>query len=88
MTNADVQKTIAQFAARGRTLAEWDAINFLGARELLTRQPDHKLALETVQHYTEYLATGVEACTFAKFMLPEFFTDEEIAERDRALAAP
>ena len=87
MKQSDVNTVIGQFAARGRTLAEWDAVNFLGARELLTREPNHKLAAEVVEHYTSFLATGIEACRFAKFMLPEFFTDEEIAERDRALAA-
>ncbi len=86
MTQAEVQKVIEQFAARGLRLHEWAAVNFLGARELLARDPSHKLAAEVVQHYLNFLATEVESCCFAVFMLPEFWTAEEIAERERAQA--
>ena len=83
MTNEDVARVISSAAARGIKLSEYEVISFLGAKELLAREPENPHASITVRHFVNYMATGVQQKSFAEFMLPEFFTDEELAEQQQ-----
>lgn len=83
MTNADVVHVIGQAAARGIKIADYEATTFLGAKELLEKEPNNANALIAVRTYTQFLETGIKPVSFSEFMLPEFETDEEIAERAR-----
>jgi hypothetical protein len=72
VTNSDVRNVISNAASRGIELDEVEAFTFLGARELLQRDPDHCLARQVVANFTTYISTGKKPWSFAEFMLPDF----------------
>jgi hypothetical protein len=91
MTEAQVEKLIEDAAARGIEVDRSRATTFLGARELLARDPDHEDAKRVVIAYSQFLQTGKPPKdSFAEFLMGPFETDEEIAEekkqRDEYLA--
>jgi len=75
MTNAEVEKVVAQAAARGIRISTFEATTFLGASALLEREPDNLNARQVVENFTRYLSTGTKPWSFAEFLLPEFCTD-------------
>jgi hypothetical protein len=86
MTNADVANVVATAAGRGIRISDYEALVFLGAKEILARDADNKDALEVVEGFTRYMATGIEPSGFAEFFLPLPETDETIAERAKGRA--
>jgi hypothetical protein len=83
MTQAQVDKVIADAAKRGIEVSQLDATTFLGARELLAKDPENKLAREVVEESMQQFTTGKEPTGFARFILPIFETDEELAASDK-----
>ena len=75
---------IGNAASRGVTVSENEAVAFLGAKELLAHDSDHRLAREVVENFTKYIATGKKPWSFAEFMLPDLSTDEERAQMKAA----
>lgn len=87
MRQADVDAVVASARARGRSIDDYHAAVFVGAREILAKEPDNKAAAEVVSNFTKFLATGIETPSFAQFALPLPETEEELAaQRDRAAA--
>jgi hypothetical protein len=81
MTQAEVDLLTSAAAIRG--IHGFDARMFLGAKALLAANPNNRVARSVVEELTRQMATGEQPTTFALFMLPEFFTDEELAEEKR-----
>jgi hypothetical protein len=84
MTNDDVEQFIQLAASKcGRTVDSYKASTYLAARKILTNDPENIAAATVVNSFNEYLSTGVEKVSFASFLLPTPYTDEEIAASDR-----
>jgi hypothetical protein len=78
MTNAQVAKIISDAASRGIEVSEDEVCTFLGAKELLLKEPNNKVARQVVEESTKHFRTGEKPTSFARFVLPIFETDEEI----------
>jgi hypothetical protein len=83
MTQADVDLVMSAAAIRGIHVDEDEARMFLGAKGILAADPSNKLARQVIEESTRLLTTGQRPTTFARFMLPIFYTEEEIAENER-----
>jgi hypothetical protein len=81
MTDADVARVVSSAAARGRHITDYEAAVFLGAREILAKDPGNAAAQSVVEEFAAFLESGVELRSFARFLLPIAETDEEIAVR-------
>jgi hypothetical protein len=80
MTNADVEDVIlGSKKAYGTTLSVYEAKVYLGARELLLKEPENPIALEVVEAYVRHIKTGERLTSFSEFVLPIPYTDEEIS---------
>jgi hypothetical protein len=86
MTNAGVQHMIAKFNSRGRSLSPSQAATYLLAVETLQHTPDHEPAAEVISNYASYLVNGEMPVSFAEFLLPIGYTDEQKAESSRIRA--
>ena len=85
MTQADVQELIEQAKSKfGRIIDDFDASVFLGAQEILAEDSTNAHAAEVVRVFNTYMKTGVKKTSFAEFLLPLPYTDEEIAASDRS----
>ncbi len=78
MTNAEVERVISSARERGVTADSYAAKTFLGAREVLERDPDNRDARTTLSNYSLFLSGGPRPKSFSEFFLPIFETDEEI----------
>jgi hypothetical protein len=87
VTNADVRALIDLAAGLGRTVDAYDAAVFLGAKEILRDDPENSDAVETVNWFNRFLRTGIVEPCMAQFLLPVFYTTEEIAEAEEIRAA-
>jgi hypothetical protein len=80
VTNAEVQTLIELAAGLGRTVDAYDASTYLGAKEILSTDPENSDAVETVNWFNRFLKTGEIKPCMAQFRLPLAYTAEEIAE--------
>jgi hypothetical protein len=91
LTNAQVSEVVENAAKHGRVLDRYLATVFLGSKEFLAAHPDSQPAKDTVSEFSKFFAVGTPMTSFAQFMLPTFYTDEELAHqkkvRDEYLAA-
>lgn len=83
MKQADVDRVVANAATRGVAADDLEAASFLLAHELLVKNPKHEAALEVIRNFNHRLATGEEVRSFAQFLLPVPYTDEEREEEER-----
>ena len=83
MTNADVINLIKYCDELGREIDSYRAKVVLQAREINVRDSKNAAALEVVQNFVSFLNTGIVVDSFAEFLLPCAYTDEEIAEHNR-----
>jgi hypothetical protein len=82
LTNADVLEVITGArTAYGRDLTDYDVKVYLGAKEILEREPHNVAAQEVVKNFTTFLRTGENVVSFAEFTLPTPYTDEEKLEQ-------
>jgi hypothetical protein len=92
MTEAQVEETIHAAEILGRELSHFQASIFLLAKEIVAGGPseDFETAKAVVRDYSRYIANGTVVTSFAQFLLPIPFTDEEKAHskklRDEFLA--
>ena len=70
MTNAQVAEIVAGAAQRGIEVDSYDASVFLGAQEILEREPHNANAREVVANFTTWMQTGIKPVSFAEFELP------------------
>jgi len=85
MTDADVERLVNHSRSLGHPLDRYGAASFLGAREILAREPGNANARETVEQYQRYLTTGRRPeGFFAELFLPIPYTDEEIAAQKKS----
>jgi hypothetical protein len=89
MKDRDIQDTIEMFAARGRTIDDYDARVYFAATENLGREPDNAVAKETVAQFRAFMLTGVRSRSFVPFLIPESLleSDEDRAKRAAWVAA-
>src|ERR1700722_10758811 len=88
MKDIDVQEFI-EFAAtkHGRVLDTYEASVYLSAQELLESDSNNEHAATVVKECEEFLLTGeIKKESFARFLLPEPLTDEEITKSEKLRA--
>jgi hypothetical protein len=83
LTNAQVLEVVANAAVHGRSVDEYQATTFLGAKEILAIEPDNEAAADTVAEFCRFITEGRPMTSFSRFTLPVFYTDESKAESAR-----
>jgi hypothetical protein len=83
LKTSDVARVIRDAAAHGRTLSAYEAKVYLGAREILEREPQNLDAQEVVREFSEFMRTGKPGTSFRRFRLPLPRTEEDLAKLGR-----
>jgi hypothetical protein len=86
MTDVDVARVVNHAKRHGRDISPFQAATFLGAREILAREPENANAMAVVSNFSRLLETGIRTISFSEFSLPEecFLTVEEKAAADKS----
>jgi len=83
MKNLDIEYLIHTAANLDRKISDFEARTYLGAKELLLKDPSNEIAEKVVAEFSQFLITGVwpmhqGSRSFAPFVLPHFETAEEL----------
>ena len=82
-TNADQDAVIQKAATLNIDITSYDASVFLGAQELLEADPSNIHAAKAIANFNAWMATGTKPHGFDEFMLPDFYTVEELEAQNK-----